>query len=270
MICRTAAGLAARVGVFALLLVAWQGLSVTGLLPRGSFPSMTGTLTALWRQLGTGYLWSAVSQTLLGWALGMLIGAGSAVVVGSVLGYSRFAYRGVMPVIEFGKTVPAIAILPLAIIVFGATLKMKLFLVAFGVFWPMTIQVMYGVRAVDPVVRDTARSLRLRGLRRFGVVTLPSAAPFLATGLRVAAATGLILAVVGELVGGSDGLGLRILTAENAGPSQLPTMYAFILVTGVVGVALTGAFVLTERRLLHWHESQRHRGEARAARGERA
>lgn len=255
----------ARVAVFVLALLLWEVLGATGVLSKSSFPSMTSTLAKLWHQLGTADLWSAVAQTLQGWAIGMLIGGGLAIVVGALLGYNRFAYRSIIPVVEFLKTVPAIAILPLAIIIFGATMKMKLFLVAFGIFWPLIIQVIYGVRAVDPVVRDTARVLQLRGLRRFGVITLPSAAPFIATGLRVAAATGLILAVIAELIGGANGLGLSILTAENAGPSELPDLYAYILVTGLIGVVLTGVFVAVERRALHWHESQRNKTSARAA-----
>jgi ABC-type nitrate/sulfonate/bicarbonate transport system permease component len=261
----TAGRVALRLAVFALALALWQVLSMTGVLSKNAFPTMTSTVAELWRQLGTSELWLAVSDTLRGWGLGLLIGGGLAIVVGTLLGYNRFAYRSVIPVIEFLKTVPAIAILPLVIIVFGATMKMKLFLVAFGIFWPLTIQVIYGVRAVDPVVRDTARVLQLRGLRRFGTITLPSAAPFVATGLRVAAATGLILAIIAELIGGANGLGLRILTAENAGPSQLPSMYAYILVTGLAGVALTGVFAALEQRLLHWHESQRNRTGSRAA-----
>lgn len=250
---------AAQVGVFVAALAIWQILSATGELSKDSFPSMSSTVRELGRQLSAGDLWSAVSQTLQGWAIGMLIGSGVAVLLGTALGYNRFVSRSVLPVIELLKTVPAIAILPLVIVVLGATQHMKIFLVAFGVAWPLTIQVLYGVRAVDPVVRDTARVLQLKGLRRFGTVTLPSAAPFLATGLRIAAATGLILAVIAELVGGTPGLGLSILTAENAGPSELPAMYSFILVTGLLGVVLTGVFSLAERMVLHWHESQRHK-----------
>jgi ABC-type nitrate/sulfonate/bicarbonate transport system permease component len=249
----------ARIGVFVAALALWQLLGVAGALPSDSFPTMTATMSELGHQLGSGGLWSAVGSTMEGWALGMLIGGGAAIVIGAALGSNRFAYRSVIPVIEFLKTVPAVAILPLAIIVFGATLQMKLFLVAFGVFWPFTIQVIYGVRSVDPVLRDTARVLQLRGLRRFSGVTVPSAAPFIATGLRVAAATGLILAVIAELIGGDGGLGLSILTAENAGPSELPAMYSLIIVTGLVGVGLTAVFTGVERRLLHWHETQRNR-----------
>ncbi|GAB3805518.1 ABC transporter permease [Micromonospora zhanjiangensis] len=249
--------LAAKVAVFAVALGAWQLLTTTGVLSTDSFPTMADTVTELGRQLGSAELWLAVGQTLRGWGLGLLIGGSLAIATGTLLGLNRFAYRSVIPVIEFLKTVPAIAILPLAVVVFGPTPEMKVFIVAFGVFWPLTIQAIYGARAVDPVVRDTATAMQLRGARRFATVTLPSAAPFLATGIRVAAAVGLILAVIAELIGGSTGLGLSILTAENAGPSQLPAMYAFILVTGITGVVVTALFTAIERRLLHWHESQR-------------
>jgi ABC-type nitrate/sulfonate/bicarbonate transport system permease component len=261
-----AAKLASRVVVLGVALGAWQALSASGLLRSDEFPSMVATMRALGEQLATADLWTAVRDTVSGWALGLLLGGGSAIVVGSVLGLNRFAYRSAIPVIEVFKTIPAVAILPIVILMFGATLKMKWVLIAFGVFWPLVVQVIYGVRSIDPTVRDTATVLQVRGLRRFLVVTLPSAAPFIATGLRVSAAVALILAVVAELIGGGSGVGLRILTAENAGPTAYPIMYAYIFVAGALGVALAGMFVLVERWLLHWHESQRNaRSGGRAA-----
>jgi ABC-type nitrate/sulfonate/bicarbonate transport system permease component len=247
----------ARVLVVLAVLGGWQYLSVSGALDASAFPSMSDTVAELVRQLRSAGLWTAVWETVRGWGIGLLIGCTLAILVGTVLGMNRFAYLSVIPVVEFLKTVPVIAILPLAIVVWGASLEMKVFLVAFGVFWPLTIQVIYGVRAVDPVVRDTAAVLRLRGMRRFVGVTLPSAAPFIATGLRVAAAVGLILTIIAELIGGAKGLGLSILTSVNAGPHRLPATYAFILVTGVAGVLVTSVFAYLERRVLHWHESQR-------------
>jgi ABC-type nitrate/sulfonate/bicarbonate transport system permease component len=249
--------IAARLLVVAAVLAGWEYLSTSGSLDASSFPSMTDTMAELARQLLSADLWTALWNTVRGWATGLVIGGSLAVVVGALLGLNRFAYLSAIPVVEFLKTVPVIAILPLAIVVWGATLQMKVFLVAFGVFWPLTIQVIYGVRAVDPVVRDTAVVLRLRGVRRFVGVTLPSAAPFIATGLRVAAAVGLILTIIAELIGGAKGLGLSILTTVNAGPQRLPATYALILVTGVAGVIVTSAFAHLERRVLHWHESQR-------------
>jgi ABC-type nitrate/sulfonate/bicarbonate transport system permease component len=246
-----------RLAVLAAVLGLWQGLSAAGVIRADEFPSMTQTASALGHQATGATLWTAVGQTLEGWAIGLLIGVAAAVALGTLIGSSGFAYRSVIGVIEFFKAIPVIAILPIGLVLWGATLKMKFALVAFAVFWPLVIQVCYGVRALDPVVRDTTTVLRLRGARKFATVTLPSAAPFIATGLRVAVAVALIVDIIAELIGGGSGIGMRILLAENAGPSNYPDMYAYILVAGLLGVLLAGAFTGAERYALHWHETQR-------------
>ena len=254
---RRATVLTSKVLVVLALLGLWQLLTASNALNRASFPTMASTMRALWDELTTASCWATIGQTVEGWALGLALGGVAAILVGSGIGLSRFAHRSTVPVIEFLKAVPSIAILPLAIVVLGTHLQMKLTLVGYAVFFPLVIQVVYGVRALDPTVSDTAATLQVRGVRRFFVVVLPSAAPFVATGLRIGAATALILEVVAELIGGAPGLGQRILLAENAGPSMFPLMYAFVLITGVLGIVLTGVFGLAEKRVLHWHESQR-------------
>jgi ABC-type nitrate/sulfonate/bicarbonate transport system permease component len=261
----SAVRLAWRLAVLAAALAIWQALSASGLISSSEFPSMTSSVRALWDQIGSSELWSAVASTLEAWAIGMLAGGLAAVAVGSLLGLSRFAYRSGIPVIEFFKTIPVVAILPIALTLYGPTLKERYILVAFAVFWPLVIQVIYGVRSVEPTVLDTATALGVRRLRRFFVVIMPSAAPFIATGLRVAAATALIIDIVAELLGGGasgvaggSGVGVQILNVESAGPTALPIMYAYILVAGLLGVVLAGIFAVAERRTLHWHESQRY------------
>lgn len=242
-----------------LLLALWQFITAAGVVGRGAMPSAWETFGALGRQFTTADFWKSIGLTLQGWAIGVAIGVVLALVLGVMFGSSRFAFRSGIPVVELLKTIPSIAILPLAIMAFGATMKMKVFLVAFVVIWQLTIQVIYGVRAVDPVISSTARAMGVSRLRRVFLVVVPSAAPYIATGLRIAAATGLVLAVLSELVGGAPGLGLTILVTQNAGVSSLPTMYAYILTTGVVGLVVTGAFTYLEGLLLHWHESHRNR-----------
>ena len=239
------------------VLALWQAVTASGFFRPDQFPTMTDTLAALRTALGTETLWTAVGATLEGWAIGLTIAAVLAVVIGSALGFSDVAFRSAASVIEVFKAIPAIAILPLVILVLGSTLEMKVFLIAFGAFWPLVVQVVYGVRAMDPTVADTARVLGVRGVRRFATVTLPSASPYAATGLRIASASALILAVVAELVGGADGIGRSILFARNAGVTAYPTMYAYILVAGLLGIVMTGAFFLVEKKAMHWHESQR-------------
>jgi ABC-type nitrate/sulfonate/bicarbonate transport system permease component len=255
-----------RLAVLAAALGLWQGLSAAGVIRADEFPSMSQTATALWDQASGSSLWTAVAQTLEGWALGLVIGVAAALLLGTLIGLNGFAYRSVIGLIEFFKAIPVIAILPIGLVLWGATLTMKFALVAFAVFWPLVIQVCYGVRSLDPVARDTTTVLGVRGARRFLTVTLPSAAPFIATGLRVAVAVALIVDIIAELIGGGSGVGERILVAENAGPSAYPVMYAYIVVAGLLGVLLAGAFTVAERYVLHWHESQRFaRGEAGGA-----
>jgi ABC-type nitrate/sulfonate/bicarbonate transport system permease component len=246
-----------RLAVLAAALALWQALSEAGLIRGDEFPSMTATVSALSHQATSATLWAAVRDTLAGWAIGLAIGGGCAIVLGSLVGLSGFAYRSVIGVVEFFKTIPVIAILPIGLVLWGATLTMKVALVAFAVFWPLVIQVCYGVRSLDPVARDTAQVLRVRGPREFRMVILPSAAPFIATGLRVSVAVALIVDIVAELIGGGSGVGAQILVAENSGPSAYPVMYAYILVAGLLGVLLAGLFTLAEGRVMHWHESHR-------------
>jgi ABC-type nitrate/sulfonate/bicarbonate transport system permease component len=220
-----------RLAVLAAALGLWQGLSAAGVIRADEFPSMTQTAAALWDQATSSSLWTAVGQTLEGWALGLVIGVAAALLIGTLIGMNGFAYRSVIGVIEFFKAIP--------------------------VFWPLVIQVCYGVRSLDPVAADTTTVLQVRGLRKFLTVTLPSAGPFIATGLRVAVAVALIVDIIAELIGGGSGVGARILVAENAGPSAYPVMYAYIVVAGILGVVLAGGFTVAERHVLHWHESQR-------------
>ena len=177
-----------RLVVLAAALGLWQGLSAAGVIRADEFPSMAQTATALWDLVRQSVLWSAVGETMEGWAIGLVIGVAAALLVGTLIGLNGFAYRSVIGVVEFFKAIPVIAILPIGLVLWGATLTMKFALVAFAVFWPLVIQVCYGVRSLDPVVRDTTTVLRVRGPRKFLTVILPSAAPFIATGLRVAVA----------------------------------------------------------------------------------
>jgi ABC-type nitrate/sulfonate/bicarbonate transport system permease component len=110
---------------------------------------------------------------------------------------------------------------------------------------------------MDPIVLDTAKALGIGGARRFLAISIPSSSPYLVTGMRIASAQALILCIVAEIVGGAAGIGRNILLAQNSGVVAYPTMYAYIIVAGVLGILLTGAFFLLEKRVMHWHESQR-------------
>jgi ABC-type nitrate/sulfonate/bicarbonate transport system permease component len=253
---RASRRVAALSGIAAVLL-AWLVLGSTGVIDPSSIAGLPQTARALAGELGKADFWSAIGDTVLGWAMGLVLGTVAGLLLGAAIGLNRRVYQSTAVVIEFLKTVPIIAILPLAILVLGTTLQMKVLLVAFGVMWPLTVQTMYGVRSVDPVVRDTAMALRMGPLHRFRAVVLPSAAPYIATGMRVAAAGALILTIVTELIAGGSGIGVEITTAASSGARAIPVMYARIVAAGVLGVLVAVAFTAVERRLLRWHEAYR-------------
>lgn len=238
-----------------LALAIWQVLTVTKVLDQTAVPTATTTISTLWRSLGTGHLWSGVGQTLEGTAIGFGLGVVLGVAVGVLIGLNDIAYRATFLTIEFLKTIPVIAVLPLAVLIYGTTLKMKVLLVTFGVFFPMVIQTSYGVRSIDPVVGDTARSFGLGRVMRFLWVTLPSAAPFMATGMRLAAAAALLLDVLSEIVAGGSGLGLQILQGQAGG--DISYTYALILLVGIIGMIVVVGLTAIERRVMHWHELYR-------------
>src|SRR3954468_21900778 len=237
------------------VLVLFEILPRAGILNERDFPPISQTLSTLAGQVTGSDLWSAVGNTLAGWALGLGIAAALGIPLGILIGSSLMLYRSLRGVIEFLRPVPSVALIPLAILIYGSGLESKVFLAAFASFWALLVQVLYGVQDVDPVATDTARSFGFSRAQRLFRVTLPSALPYIATGVRIASAVSLILAVTAELVIGSSGLGRSINVARSGGDVKL--MYALIIATGVLGLVLNTALVAAERRVLRWHPAYR-------------
>jgi ABC-type nitrate/sulfonate/bicarbonate transport system permease component len=128
-------------------------------------------------------------------------------------------------------------------------------LTVFGAIWFILLQTMYGVHQVDAVARDVARAYQFRARDRVFRLVLPSAAPFIATGIRLAATVSLLLVIGGELIGGAPGIGSQITLRQQA--AQIPAMYVYIVVAGVLGVVLNLIMLKIERRVLRWHHAQR-------------
>jgi ABC-type nitrate/sulfonate/bicarbonate transport system permease component len=242
------------VSVVAVLLL-FEILPRIGVLPEGHFPPMSQILAGLGAQMVEGSFWSAVWNTLQGWALGLGIAAAMAVPLGILIGSIDLLYRAARVLIEFLRPVPSVALIPLAILIYGTGLESKVFLAAFASFWQLIMQTVYGVQDVDPVATDTARSFGFSRAWRLRHVTLPSALPYIATGFRIASAVALILSVTAELVIGSEGLGREINIARAGGNAE--RMYGLIIATGLLGLALNASFIRIERRVLRWHPSNR-------------
>jgi ABC-type nitrate/sulfonate/bicarbonate transport system permease component len=239
----------------AAALALWELVVRTGVVSAKDVPAMTTTVEKLWSLVQTGSFWKAFGETVRGWALGLGVATALAVPAGIALGSSPFAATAFRIPIEFLRPIPSAALIPLLFLTLGTNLKSEVFLAAFGAFWPLLVQTMYGVRDVDPLALDTARSFGLGRLERLYRITLPSSVPYIATGLRISSTVALILAFTAELFMGTPGLGQKVNVAQAFGIND--ELYALALATGFLGVAVHLAMSALERRALHWHPSQR-------------
>ncbi|HET9675217.1 MAG TPA: ABC transporter permease [Gaiellaceae bacterium] len=239
----------------AAALAIWQLVSRAGLISEQDLPSMTTTVERLWSLMHTSDFWIAFLRTVRGWALGLLLATVLAVPIGIFLGSSEFAGRAFRVPIEFLRPIPSAALIPVLFLTLGTTLKSEVFLATFGAFWPLLIQTIYGVRDVDPLAVDTGRSFRLGRFERLYRITLPSAVPYIMTGVRISSQVSLILAFTAELFMGVPGLGQEVNYASSYGLTV--DLYAYALATGILGVAIHLAVSALERRVLRWHPSQR-------------
>jgi ABC-type nitrate/sulfonate/bicarbonate transport system permease component len=243
--------------VFAAAVGIWEAVARS----EGSFlvPTASAVAERAWHVWPTPEFLSNVEASLRRLAAGYAIGASVGVAVGVSMGSSRRVRQALDPLVELLRATPAIALVPALIVILGVGDRMRIAVVAFGVVFPVLVNSMDGVRAVSPELHETAALFRMGRAERILRVDLPAALPSIFAGLRVAVSIGLVMVVVSEFVGGSDGLGYYILAEQSQ--ANVPEMYAGILFLGVLGFVLNGVFVLVERRVLSWHHGATGHGE---------
>ena len=226
-----------------------------GLVSPLYLPPLGVILVALAHELASATFWLALGLTLRSWALGLAIAVAAGTLLGIVIGSSESLRRLTASTIEFLRPIPSVALIPLAVLLYGSTIRSTLLLVVYASIWQVLIQVLYGVRDVDPVARQTAHSYRFGRLAEIRHVTWPTTLPYLMTGIRLSAAVALILTITSELIIGTPGLGKEIALAQSGG--AVAVMYAYVIVTGLIGVAVNLAARVLERRAMAWHPSVR-------------
>lgn len=247
-----------RVAVLTVLIGAWQLL--TSYARDTYFPTpvtivrkmhelwFSGPASHLFLTEGaTGDILPSLGRLLTGWAIGGTIG----IVLGLVLGRSRSALDYVGPLINFGRALPAPALLPLFLVLFKIGTPVQLATIIFGVVWPVLLNTIHGAQSVDPVQVETALAFRTSRVRRLYAVILPAALPKIFSGLRISLALSLVLMVISELVGATNGIGYQFQVASHA--FDLPATWAWIVLLGVLGNLLNWLFLIVERRVLTWN-----------------
>lgn len=239
---------------FVVLAGLWEAGLGTGVLPAQWVPSVWDILRAVAQGAADGTWARTLGPTLFAW----LVGLGLAIVIGvawgCLAGASPLFRAGQSVITSFLRTVPAIALVPVAILAFGLRPTMAISLVVFGCVWPMLFNTFYAFREIPEQYQDTARMLGYGRVARFLKVEVVATLPGIFTGIRIAASIGLVITVSTEVLVGSTGLGGYIMQQRSVG--QMGDAYAGIVIGGVLGV-LTGLIGLLQRRFLAWSPDNR-------------
>ncbi|GIH68003.1 ABC transporter permease [Sphaerimonospora thailandensis] len=195
------------------------------------------------------HLLPSLWRLVVGWAGACLAG----VLVGIAVGRSRRLAEYVNPLIHFGRSIPPPTLLPIFLVLFGVGTPTQLAAIVFGVLWPVLLNSVDGARDVDRQYLETADVFRLSRGQRLWRIILPAAAPKVFAGLRLSVSLALVMMIISELVGSTEGIGYRML--QDA--LDIPAMWTAIVLIGVLGFVLNAAFVRAERWLLAWHYGAR-------------
>jgi ABC-type nitrate/sulfonate/bicarbonate transport system permease component len=239
------------VAFIAILLALWELAAASGRLPSMSFPRMSAVLATWWELIISGELFGELGPSLWRMFAGYFIGVGIGVALGLLMGYFRFFYSLLEPITEVLRPIPSPAYLPIVILFLGIDDEMKIFMIAFASLFPVLLNTYSGVRSVDPIQLQTARTFGVTGWKLLWQIVLPSASPYIFTGMRVSLAVALIVMVISEMVAASSGIGYFILSAQRG--FKIQDMFAGVLTLAVVGYVLNRVFVWIENRVLAWH-----------------
>ncbi len=181
---------------------------------------------------------------------GYFLAAAVFIPLGILMGRSPVVYRLFAVIVEMLRPVPPPVLIPVALLFFGLGDAMKIFVIFFSCGWPMLLNTLDGVRSVDPVLLSTARTFGLGQRKIVWQVVIPACAPQIATGLRVSLPIMLILVVISEMVGSTDGIGYFVLDSQRR--FRVAHMYAGMLTLALLGYTLNQLFNLIHRLVLPW------------------
>jgi ABC-type nitrate/sulfonate/bicarbonate transport system permease component len=238
-------------GLIALLLAGWEVLARSGIVATVAFPPFTRVFDAFWTLVSTGQMAGLLLPSLARLFAGYLIAVVLGVALGVLMGYFRQAYALFEPLTELLRPIPSPAYVPIAILFLGLGNEMKIFTIAFSCFFPVLLNTYSGVRSVDVIQINTARTFGKGAGATLRKVILPAALPQIFTGMRIGLAIALIMVVISEMVASVDGIGYFILNAQRS--FRVPDMYAGVITLGLLGYALNALFVWLERHVLRWH-----------------
>lgn len=240
-------GLVVLAGALAL----WELVSRLGLINPLFFPPMSRILGMAFNLIASGEILHQVLVSLRRAAAGYFLAAVVFIPLGLAMGIFHWLHRLLEVVIETLRPIPPPVVIPVAMLFFGLGDGMKVFVIFFSCAWPILLNTFDGVRSIDRVLVYTARTFGLSNARLIARVILPAASPQIMTGLRISLGITLILVVISEMVGSSDGIGYFILDSQRR--FKVTQMYAGMIMLAVLGYLLNQVFLLVHKRILAWH-----------------
>ena len=225
------------------------------------FPPLHASIEALHRDWFFANFRSDLVPSLKNLTVGYLLTLLIGISAGTALGLLASFEEVVRPIVEFLRSVPGITLLPLMVVALGLGDSMRVGTIIIAAVWPTLLNTINGVRSVDLVVQDVARSLRLSRGKRLRRVVLPAAAPQIFAGARTSLSIAVVVMVVTESVGATGGIGYFLLKAEQ--DFDIASMWGTIILLGLLGYILNSAFRAVEALTIPWHR-------ARSAQGRKA
>ncbi|MGK8490135.1 ABC transporter permease [Nocardia asiatica] len=236
--------------VIALFLLLWQVAPTLGLVDEVFLPPFSVVAQAFADLVVSGEMWTHLSaslnRSLAGYSLALLAG----IPVGIAIAWYKPVADFLNPILELFRNTAALALLPVFLLILGIGETSKVAIVLYASFFPILLNTITGVRTVDPLLVKSAASLGFSPLRLFQKVILPAALPSVFTGLRMAAASSILVLLAAEMFGARAGLGYLITAAQQN--FAIPNMYAGILAISLLGLGFNGLLVTIERRLSRW------------------
>jgi ABC-type nitrate/sulfonate/bicarbonate transport system permease component len=244
-----------QIGVALALVLVWALGDAAGLFNPNVLPPVLDVARDMIRAWSRPEFLPSLFGTLGDAAAGIVIAAVIAIPLGIVIGMYPPVERSTRTLLDFGRSFPVVALLPILVLIIGATHGMKIVTIALACFFPILLQTIYGARRLEPTIVDTVKSFRIPFGLRFFAVILPAASPYIATGLRIATAVSILVAVGTEVIIPITGLGQQATISRN--DNQVSLAFVYVIYSGLLGLLLTSLWELLEERLLAWHRRAR-------------
>ena len=237
------------VGILVLAVI-WEVFPRIGVVDSYFLPPLHVVLQAWWEMLRDGELWRHLQASLVRSGAGFGIALSLAVPLGAAIAWYRPAREVLTPPLEVFRNTAALALLPAFQLILGIGETSKITIVTYACFFPILLSTITGVATVDPQLLRSARVLGLSPVATFRRVVFPAAVPTIFTGIRISGAAAILVLIAAELIGATAGLGFLINYSQFN--FLIPQMYAAILTTSALGLAVNYGLVGLERRFSRW------------------